>query len=75
MTPPIIFYKIICLLQKMLTVLRFLIKKILQPHDPKGKIEISGTLLHIYRAPENVFQEIICLRLKMSEDFEKPDLM
>lgn len=42
---------------------------------PQGENEISDTLLCIYRAPQNVFQEIICLEMKMSEDLEKLDLM
>lgn len=42
---------------------------------PQGENEISDTLLRIYRTPQNVFQEIICLQMKMSEDLEKLDLI
>lgn len=41
------------------------------PNDPKDKIETSETLLHIYRAPQNIFQEIIFLSPKIKEEFDE----
>lgn len=43
------------------------------PNDPHGKIEISKTLLRIYRTPQNIFQTMICLLLKMYNEFEEED--
>lgn len=41
------------------------------PNDHEDKIETSETSLRIYRAPQNIFQEIILLLLKMKEEFEE----
>lgn len=67
----------IWLLQKMLTILKpdFLLTKVIfQPQkDPQNKLEISKTLLRIYRTPGNIFQEMTCSLLKMLEEFEEED--
>lgn len=44
---------------------------ICQPlNDPQDKINISETLLWLFRKPQNIFQEMICPLLKIKEEFE-----